>query len=64
VERFASEIRGKIGNNASYAALVQSAQYQARIHRGYWINTDQYVVNTEQRNIVRDFEQTIQDALR
>lgn len=64
IERSANELRGKIGNNTVYAPLVQSARFQARIHRSLWINTDQYVVNTEERNIVRDFDATIQEALR
>ena len=56
-------IRGKVGNNASYAPLVQSYQFQARIHRGLW-QTDRYVVDTEYRTIVRDFENAISEALR
>ena len=64
VKRSTNELIGKIGNKTEYAPLVQSARFQARVHRGLWINTDQYVVNTEERNIVQDFENTIQDALR
>ena len=56
-------IQGKVGNNASYAPLVQSYQLQARIHRGLW-QTDRYVVDTEYRTIVRDFENAISEALR
>lgn len=64
IERSVNELRGKVGNNTIYAPFVQSARLQAAIHQSLWINTDQYVVNTETRNIVRDFEQTIQEALR
>ena len=56
-------IRGKVGNNTEYAPLVQSYQFQARIHRGLW-QTDRYVVDTEYRTIVRDFENAISEALR
>jgi len=63
VEQGNAIIRGKVGNNASYAPLVQSYQLQARIHRGLW-QTDRYVVDTEYRTIVRDFESAISEALR
>ena len=63
IEQSNGIIRGKVGNNASYAPLVQSYQLQARIHRGLW-QTDRYVVDTEYRTIVRDFENAISEALR
>ena len=63
VEQGNAIIRGKVGNNASYAPLVQSYRFQARIHRGLW-QTDRYVVDTEYRTIVRDFESAISEALR
>ena len=56
-------IRGKVGNNTEYAPLVQSYQFQARIHRGLW-QTDRYVMDTEHRTIIRDFESAINGALR
>jgi len=56
-------IRGKVGNNTEYAPLVQSYQFQARIHRGLW-QTDRYIVDTEYRTIVRDFEDTIKNTLK
>jgi hypothetical protein len=64
IEEGNGAIRGRVGNNTDYAPLVQSKRFQARIHRGLWINTDEYVVETEQRNIERDFKQTIDEALR
>ena len=63
IEQGSGSITGKVGNNASYAPLVQSYQFQARIHRGLW-QTDRYVVDTEYRTIVRDFENAISEALR
>ena len=63
IEQSSTSITGKVGNNASYAPLVQSYQFQARIHRGLW-QTDRYVVDTEYRTIVRDFENAISEALR
>lgn len=56
-------IRGRVGNNTEYAPLVQSYQFQARIHRSLW-QTDKYVVETETRNIERDFQGTIEQAVR
>lgn len=56
-------IRGRVGNNTEYAPLVQSYRFQARVHRGRW-QTDRYVVDTERRNIERDFKQAIDEALR
>lgn len=58
-----SYLTGKVGNNVTYAPLVQSRQFQARIHRGRW-QTDAQVVNRLTRTIVGDFEQTIAAALR
>ena len=63
VEQGNGIIRGRVGNNASYAPLVQSYRFQARIHRGLW-QTDRYVMDTEYRTIVRDFENAIGEALR
>ncbi len=63
IEQGNGSITGKVGNNASYAPLVQSYRFQARIHRGLW-QTDRYVVDTEYRTIVRDFENAISEALR
>ena len=63
IEQGSGSITGKVGNNASYAPPVQSYRFQARIHRGLW-QTDRYVVDTEYRTIVRDFENAISEALR
>lgn len=63
VEVASGIIRGKVGNNTEYAPLVQSYRFQARQHRNRW-QTDAYVMETERRNIVRDFEQSISEALR
>ena len=63
IEQGSGSITGKVGNNASYAPPVQSYRFQARIHRGLW-QTDRYVVDTEYRTIVRDFESAISEALR
>lgn len=63
IEQGSGSITGKVGNNASYAPPVQSYRFQARIHRGLW-QTDRYVVDTEYRTIVRDFESVISEALR
>lgn len=58
-----TELVGTTGNNASYGPLVQSRQFQARVHRGRW-PTDASVMNRNAPAIVRDFEQATADALR
>ena len=63
IEQSSTSITGRVGNNTSYAPLVQSYRFQARIHRGLW-QTDRYVVDTEYRTIVGDFENAISGALR
>ncbi len=63
IEQSSTSITGKVGNNTEYAPLVQSYQFQARIHRGLW-QTDRYVMETEYRTIIRDFESAISEALR
>ena len=63
IEQGSGSITGKVGNNASYAPPVQSYRFQARIHRGLW-QTDRYVMDTEHRTIIRDFENAISGALR
>lgn len=64
ITQSASELVGSVGNNTEYAPYVQAYRFQARVHRGRWINTDKYVMDTEQRNIVRDFEDTIAQRIR
>lgn len=47
-------IRGVVGNNTSYAPLVQSARFQARVHRGRW-RTDVMAIDANRQKIVADF---------
>lgn len=54
---------GKVGNNASYGPFVQSDAFQASVHRGWW-QTDRDAIRQNRRVIVRDFEGTIQRAIR
>ena len=63
VQQNSGYLEGKVGNRVKYAPFVQSRQFQARIHRGRW-QTDERVVNLNARTIVRDFEATIERALR
>lgn len=62
LDRAANGLRGRLGNNASYAPFVQSQRFQARIHQGRW-QTDEQVMNQEAAGIVRDFQQAINRAL-
>jgi len=57
-------LQGRVGNNTEYAPLVQSKRFQARVHRGLWINTDEFVLTTERQNIINDFRRAIREALR
>jgi hypothetical protein len=56
-------IVGKVGNNTKYAPLVQSSALQAKVHRGRW-QTDRDAIRDMRSTIVRDFEQSIEEALR
>jgi hypothetical protein len=56
-------VTGKVGNNASYAALVQSDKFQARRFRGIW-QTDKQVLDRSRRAITRFFQNTVDTALR
>lgn len=63
IQQSGQYLEGKVGNNTRYAPLVQSRQFQARVHRGRW-QTDTQVVNRLARIIIGDFEQAIAEALR
>lgn len=52
------EIKGEVGNNVTYGPYVQDAQRQARVHRGVW-QTDEDVINQNQREIVGVFDRVI-----
>jgi hypothetical protein len=57
------EIRGVVGNNTSYGPYVQSQQFQAKVHHGFWQNTDENVIRDEQDTIVSFFDHAVEDAL-
>lgn len=57
-----TNIMGRIGNNTMYGPFVQSAQFQARQHRGRW-PTDEQVMREETDAITKDFEATIRAAV-
>jgi len=62
VRRIANGLRGKVGNNTSYAPWVQSWNFQAWMHQGRW-QTDAEVLEENTRNIVDDFQATIRKVL-
>lgn len=62
LERSASGLVGRAGNNVGYAPFVGSEQFQARVHRGRW-NTDAKIVKDEEPAILADFQQAIDKAL-
>lgn len=51
----------EVGNTASYAPLVQSAERQAPIHRGRW-QTDEDVIMRELPATVSDARRALMDA--
>lgn len=51
VKQRPGEIATEIGNDAGYAPWVQSHQFQAWMHRGYW-QTDQQVLNQRASDII------------
>jgi hypothetical protein len=57
------EVVGEVGNTTLYGPFVQSAEFQARWHKGRW-QTDHKAVDDNRAAIVADFERTIQELLR
>lgn len=55
-------LEGTLGNNTSYAPLVQGQGRQAAAHQGVW-NTDSQVFERHRSAIERDFQSTIEKAL-
>lgn len=55
-------ITGRVGNNTPYGPFVQSAMFQARVHRGRW-QTDERVLREALPAITRDFQGAIDRAL-
>lgn len=53
--------RGVVGNNASYAPYVQSAEKQAAFHAGRGWLTDEKVAESEQDKIRGFFEDALQE---
>ena len=54
-----AEIEGRVGNNTEYGPFVQSAQFQADIHRNRW-RTAEDVAESEERWIQGEFENALQ----
>lgn len=63
-ERTATSLTIKIGNNASYAPLVQSARFQTRQHRRTGWRTDEMGVQANESAIVADVQQAVDRAIR
>ena len=51
----------EVGNTASYAPFVQSAERQATIHRGRW-QTDEQVIEREMPAVIADVRRSLEDA--
>jgi hypothetical protein len=49
-----NELHGKVGIKLSYAPFVQSARFQARVHRGRW-RTDVMAIDANRERIIADF---------
>ena len=63
VERGNGKVTGTVGTNVSYAPLVQSAMFQASMHKPLWRNTDQAVLNEEMGAILEQFRKVVAEAL-
>ncbi len=70
IDQSADGLVGTVGNNVRsltgvpYGPFVQSAMFQAGIHKGLWAqHTDEFVATRETPFIIADFEQAIQEAL-
>lgn len=63
VEVSGDSLVGIIGNNTRYGPFVQDATRQARWHQRHW-PTDEQVAREEEGAIVRDFDKTIDEALK
>lgn len=61
VTREGNTLRGRVGIRLSYAPLVQSQMYQARVHRGRWL-TDQGAIEQAAPAIIADFAQAVRAA--
>lgn len=55
-------VTGVVGNNTSYAPLVQSSAFQTAVHRGRW-QTDRSVLQRRRKEIVDRFRAAIGRAL-
>ena len=55
-------VTGKVGNNTIYGPWVQSAAFQAEIHRGHW-QTDRDAIRVNRNAIIADFERSIRVEL-
>lgn len=63
IESVGGGTQGKVGNNASYAPYVQSKKFQAKVHKDWW-QTDRDAIRDLRSTIVRDFNDSIKEALR
>lgn len=63
VESTGDGVQGKVGNNASYAPYVQSKKLQANVHKKWW-QTDADAIRDNRKDIVRDFNAAIKEALK
>lgn len=63
IERSASGLVGKVGNNTKYGPWVQSERFQTRFHRRTGWITDERAVREERAAIIADFAREIDRAL-
>jgi hypothetical protein len=63
VTKSGTSVTGVVGTTVSYAPLVQSAKWQAKMHAPLWKNTDQAVMDEEQDAIVNQFRKTVREVL-
>lgn len=62
-ERSPNSLTIRIGNDTSYGPLVQSARFQARIHKRTGWRTDEMAIRNNEAAIITDVKQAVDEAL-
>lgn len=64
IDRSDRGLVGRVGNNVVYAPFVQSKMFQRRIFERIGWRTDQRAVDENRAEIVADFQQAVNEAIR
>ena len=64
IESTGDGVTGRAGNNTEYGPLVQSKKFQAVVHKRTGWQTDADAIRDNRKDIVKDFNASIREALR